>query len=208
MELPRRVDELQKLQHQLRQLHPLFHVGDALVGASRVLLRGQQAGFQNVVVHAHQPVDGVVVHLPLLAVLNGELQELDLLGAALDAPVQNDGLEPAEFRVFSGELPEAGKAPVSVDDPAVVQYHARLPLLHELDVGRGFADGVGIALHNEALDDLVVRLPVRRFRGLPAVLGPVLADPCGDAVVLVVVVELAVATKFTTSAVSTPADRA
>ena len=110
--------------------------------------------------------------------------------AALDAPVQNNSLEPAEFRVFSGELPEAGKAPVSGDDPAVVQYHARLPLLHELDVGRGFADGVGIALHNEALDDLVVRLPVRRFRGLPAVLGPVLADPCGDAVVLVVVVEL------------------
>ena len=190
MELSRRVDKLQKLHHQLCQLHALFHVHDALIGASRILLRRQQPGFQNIVVHAHQPVDGVVVHLALLAMLDGELQELDLFGAALDAPVQNHGLKPAEFRVFRRDLPQTGKAPVSVDDPPVVQHHARLPLVHKLDVGLGFADGVGVALHNEALDDLVISLPVRRFRSPPAVLGAVLADPGGDAVVLVIVVKL------------------
>ena len=146
-------------------------------------------GLQDVLIEAHQPVDGVVVHLALLAVLDGQLQQLDLLGAGLQAPVQNHRLEELKARAGGRQLPQAGEAAVAVDDPAVVERHAGLPLVHQLDVGAGLPQGLRVALHNKALNDGVIGLPVLRVRGLPAVLGAVLADPGGDAVVLVVVVQ-------------------
>ena len=143
--------------------------------------------FHDVRINSHQSINGIIVHLALFAVLNGKLQQFDLLRAVFNIPIKDYGLKIVEAWIFGGQSPQAGKAAISVNNPTIRQHHTSLPLIHHLNVTLGLANGIGIALHNELLDYIVVLFALGNIRCLPSVLCFILADPCCNTVVLVIV---------------------
>ena len=168
----------------------LLNVLDRRVRASGILLDGEKPVVDDVVVNTDKSVDGVVVDFALLAMLDGKLEQLDSLGVVSNACGEDDRLEPVKTLVLSGEPPQAREPAVAVNDEAVGEYHAGNPLIEQLDVVRRFLDGIFVALDDEAFDDFVVCLEFRLIGQASVMFGAILADPRGDAVVLMVVVQL------------------
>ena len=183
-----RVDKVEEFYHEPRLYD---HVPDLLRGVvseSGVLLLGEELVFDDVVIDADESVDGVVVDLRLLAMLNGKLEHLDSPRVIGEAFVKNDCFEPVELGVLFGETTQTGETTVAVDDETVGENNRGLTLIEGLDVLHRGVESARVALDDKLLDDFIVGLAVGAI-GEGTLLGLVTGNPRGDAVVLDIVVQ-------------------
>ena len=189
MELVLGVGKLQELVHIAGFYNLLLELLGLNANALGVLFLREQVGADDVVVDAHQAVDGIVADLFFLAMLDRKLQHLDLLGIVTQALGKNNSLKPAKTWVFGGKTTQTGKAAVAVDDQAVGQHHAGALLRTQGNATLRLFDGILIAVDDKTLNDVVAGRDVQLIKRTLAMFGLIAANPRGDAVVLHVIAQ-------------------
>ena len=179
----------QKFTDHAGNLNALADIRHRLVGAVCILLNGEKPRLDHIAVGAHRVINEVVVHFLFLAVLNRQLQQLDLLFVRMDIHIHDYGLKIHRFGLLPLKSSEAGVSAVAVHDAAIRQRDARLPLADDGNVFLGLLNRLGIALNDKVLNDPVVDLRIQAAQRVPAVFRLIAGDPCGDAVIPVVVIK-------------------
>ncbi len=134
IEFPTGVDELQILDHQLGLLDHLLDLRELLVGVQHILLFREVFVDDDVIVDVDEVVDRIVVHRTLLAMLQVELEPLDVDIGEPFFRVEDDCLEEHIHPVVTSQMAETGESTVPVHDGPIVEHHTRHPLSEVLDV--------------------------------------------------------------------------